>query len=50
MGSMLTFLAEISSVRISQGRCSGKKVFLKSLQYSQQNTLLKRDSNTGVFL
>ena len=40
-------------------RCSSEKVFLKISQYSQENTcvgvsflikLLKRDSNTGVFL
>ena len=37
------------------GRCSLKKVFLKILQYSQktptlESTLLKRGSNTGIFL
>ena len=45
--------------RVSHQRCSMKKLFLKILQYSQENlsnkvagrpvTLLKRDSNTDVF-
>ena len=41
--------------RRSYRRCSGEKVFLKILQYSQRNTcvgvhLLKTDSNTDVLL
>ena len=31
-------------------RCSVKKVFLEISQNSRENTLLKRDSGTGVFL
>ena len=45
-----TFLTEAAVPR-----CSSKEVFLKVSQYSQKNiwrpvTLLKRNSNTGVFL
>ena len=44
-----------SKYRSSYRRCSIKKLLLKSLQYSQENTsvwisLLKRDSKTSVFL
>ena len=58
------YLCRISSFYISSHRrCSAKKVFSKSLQYSQENTcvgaslrtfksaiLLNRDSNIVVFL
>ena len=46
------FLLEISEA--ATGGVLWKKLFLKISQYSQENcrppTLLKRDSNTGVFL
>ena len=58
------YLCRISSFyRSSHRRCSAKKVFLKILQYSQENTcvgvslrtfksaiLSKRDSNADIFL
>ena len=34
----------------SHQRCFTKKLFLKISQYSQENTCVERDSNTGVFL
>ena len=46
--------AEIASFfRRSHRRCCIKKLFLKFLQYAQENTyvrILERDSNTGIFL
>ena len=52
---MTFFESSQSGIGSSHRSCSVKKLFLKILQYSQENTcvpatVLKRDSTTGVFL